>query len=575
MPVLARPPSQVQANQLEGQSSWSDAYGASFDETFATGPLAGIDTALELNASEGGIASYGDAGSLTRQRKLSPHVSLADAMQQVKDAGLEGQVPLGYPQGLRQETLTNLIEKNKARIRRQTLASQYDGWTPQVAGMLAGSIVDPANIALSLVPVVGEARYAKLLKDAAGPLGRFGVRAGVGALEGTVGAVVAEPFIYLGQQQWRNDYDAYDSMLNIVGGATFGAVLHAGAGLAVDKFGRRVGEVEIDRDATLLREAFEVQREVATTGRAPDWMRPLDADRTTIEARLADAAPSARADAPPALYRGTKEGEPGSGTFYTTDRAYAEKYGNNVETLEGFDAEPINLTSALDSEVVDSFNADRLGTILDDALGAELADKVMRALPAGGTDTQISVRQLMSRRPLDVMRDAGVPALKFKQGTGDTVAVLFKSAPMDTADVFAPVRPFIAALDQGTQAASLRMAIGQALQGQKIDVTPAMLSDPMFQTNPSAYAAAREGAVKNTTSMADADQRASQTADAHLRQSPGDTTVEDARTLLADLEERMAQRGLDPKAIEVDDAEIKLQDEGAKVATMCMMRNGA
>ena len=43
-------------------------------------------------------------------------------------------------------------------------------------------LLDPLNIASAFVPVVGEARYANLLARAASPLGRAGVRAGVGAL---------------------------------------------------------------------------------------------------------------------------------------------------------------------------------------------------------------------------------------------------------------------------------------------------------------------------------------------------------------------------------------------------------
>lgn len=243
MPVLTRPQGIPAPEQLAGVSTFGEAAQASFQEAWATGPTGSLDIANALSESEEGRQTpiYLGGGQTTTvqsiaPRGLSPKLSQADAQQRVKDAGLEGKIPLDkYPNGIRQETLNSLIQLNTDAQKRQTINSEYNGWTPQLAGMLAGSIVDPSNVALSFIPVVGEARYASLLSKAGTNIfARAGVRAGVGAVEGLTGAALAEPTIYLGQQRWRNDYDAYDSMLNIAGGAVFGGLLHAGAGLPRD-----------------------------------------------------------------------------------------------------------------------------------------------------------------------------------------------------------------------------------------------------------------------------------------------------------------------------------------------------
>jgi GGDEF domain-containing protein len=250
MPVLTRPAATLPAEQLQGTSTPAEAFKAALDETWATGPTGALVTAADIDEAEHGSSEYAGevfmatrvGGVVPKAPRLSPRLSVDAAKQRVAEAGLEGHIPLDrYPQGIREETLGLLIQLNKDKVRRQTLSAEYDGYTPGIAGMVIGSLIDPANVATSFIPVVGEARYAQLLARAGGLAGRTGVRAGVGGLEGAVGAALVEPAIYAGQQQWRSDYDAYDSMLNIAGGAGFGAFLHGGAGMVKDAFGRPVG----------------------------------------------------------------------------------------------------------------------------------------------------------------------------------------------------------------------------------------------------------------------------------------------------------------------------------------------
>lgn len=253
MPVLTRPSATLPAEQLQGTSTAAEAFSAALAETWATGPTGALVTAADIEEAEFGAQQRAGevfmatrvGGIVPQAPKLSPRLSPDVAKQRVAEAGLAGHVPLDkYPGGIREETLGLLIRLNQDKVRRQTLAAEYDGYTPGIAGMVIGSLVDPANVATAFVPVVGEARYAQLLARAGGMAGRTGVRVGVGGAEGAVGAALVEPAIYAGQQQWRTDYDAYDSMLNIAGGLAFGSLLHGGAGMVKDAFGRPLPTVD-------------------------------------------------------------------------------------------------------------------------------------------------------------------------------------------------------------------------------------------------------------------------------------------------------------------------------------------
>lgn len=848
MPVLARPPVQTdQPEQLEGIATWTDAAGAAFDETFNTGPLKSISTAAKLNESEGGIFSWGNDGILTGRRPLSPKIPIQDAIQQVKDAGLEGKVPLGYPQGIRQETLNTLIELNRQKIRRQSIASQYDGWTPAVAGMVFGSIVDPGNIALAVIPVVGEARYAQLLSRTSSAFGRFGVRAGVGATEGVVGATLAEPFIYMGQQSWNNDYDAYDSMLNIAGGSLFGATLHAGAGLASDSasgvrryFGDEQASTAIDVPVDAMRSPQQLipdeiplnaapltPDERAVEGRAaaqvladkpaaikayeslegtdggriisvdeareifPDYNRgpegrtansvavhepasvvakavwkqrlaePVAEGRTpqviftaggtgagkTSAIRHVEGA-RAQFDAADLIYDGNLQNvksaearinealDSGRGvsiwyinrdpvdafTNGVLPRAGNESYGRTVP-IEGHVATHLQAARALqelaerykdnpdvDIRVFNNAAETVEGTVGDVARIAQMQDNVLRGellnavteqiksgklgprvaayyladarrsagiqsqaagflrpegkqRPSGGAggsehpglpswpvkprtgaeagsiiDSRLSdLEQLASQRldaaivkaldvedsrltaklaahekrvknnvipadPRGALTDAQILAdstrrVEIRQQLEAHKAALAYGKELETlqaklakidsdralvelseklspsvADPFANIRTLVAELDQATQAMSLRMALGQALQGQHIDVTPAVFSDPAFRASPEAYAAGHQNAVANSKTVEGADLEASKAADERLSAGT-DATLDDARTLLKEDEDRFRDRGGDPSTIEVDDLEAKQQAQAAKAVSLCMMRH--
>lgn len=159
-----------------------------------------------------------------------PVVPVEEQERQIKDAGLEGQ--LKAKEGYNQETINIIIENKQIENLASLVRERAPGWhiIPDFASGFAASMLDPVNLATAIVPVVGEQRLFSMLRAAKGAWGRAGVRAGVGAASGALGAVIMEPGIALGQMELQADYSFTQSLLNISMGAAMGAVLQPGFG---------------------------------------------------------------------------------------------------------------------------------------------------------------------------------------------------------------------------------------------------------------------------------------------------------------------------------------------------------
>ncbi len=221
-----------------------DVFDAAFDEAFSTNPSTSLFRLEQLNQQEQGRAVVAGPESYLAPNagRLEPETPLIDAQQardQVANAGLDVKIP---DQGIRQGALEILMTRHQEELARQQVMIRANGGSlpTQVAAGLAASLLDPLNIASAFVPVVGEARYARMLEAAASPLGRAGVRAGVGAAEGAVGAAILEPFPLLAAQADQTEYDLSDSFANIAFGAALGGGLHAVGGAASDALRRRL-----------------------------------------------------------------------------------------------------------------------------------------------------------------------------------------------------------------------------------------------------------------------------------------------------------------------------------------------
>lgn len=164
------------------------------------------------------------------EKKLSKQ----EAQQQINAQNL----PLSVPdEGYTQKALDIVMDRKKNELMRQAQIEDSTGFyngTVQFSANLAAQMLDPANIALGFMPVIAPAKYAALLAGANNPWSKAAIRAGVGAIEGGVGAAVVEPAIYQAKQREQADYEMADSLWNIALGSIMGGGLHAGTGAIAD-----------------------------------------------------------------------------------------------------------------------------------------------------------------------------------------------------------------------------------------------------------------------------------------------------------------------------------------------------
>ena len=174
--------------------------------------------------------------------------------------------------------------------------------TQTTLNLIAGfgaSLVDPINVASAFIPVAGTARAFKLTQRLGQSLASPTLkRAGQGVLEGTVGAAVVEPIIYLGTQDTGWNYTIYDSLLNIGFGAAAGGVLQPVVGRFLDISDAR-GRAASVRYETNFKTAIAQMLEGRPTAVSPVVNPPTPRAGTRIEAATdATTTPVAAADAP-------------------------------------------------------------------------------------------------------------------------------------------------------------------------------------------------------------------------------------------------------------------------------------
>lgn len=200
----------------------SEVYEETFAQAFEENPIAALARAKQL------ADDYRSGGK---------RLDFETATQRLKERGMEGDIKVSEA-GIPEAALTTLIERKAIERRRQEVFGQAEGGFAQGAARLGialgTSVIDPLNVATAFIPVIGEARYTSLLARAGGTLGRTGVRAGVGAVEGVAGAALIEPIIAGSRRYEQADYDMADSLLNVAFGGLFGAGLHSVGGAISD-----------------------------------------------------------------------------------------------------------------------------------------------------------------------------------------------------------------------------------------------------------------------------------------------------------------------------------------------------
>jgi hypothetical protein len=421
--------------------------------------------------------------------------------------------------------------------------------------------------------------------------GRTGVRVGVGAIEGTVGAAIVEPLNYYANVQQQADWDAFDSAQNIAGGMFFGSALHAGAGL----FGDMIRPPR-KYESTTHTDIVETK-----TPEVDAHEMALQRERTLVLDRLAEGRPLTRQDA---LARASENfdggyiAKTGKGTFRIVDSevnmgglmpdgAWAREAiaydasGNEVGRLQYTnDGTPPTVEVAKASQrqgVATAMYkvAKEKGGVLGDA---------QTGLEGGAyrTDEGQAFRQGADDAPVTLTRgDDATQALIEAEADrllGDGQNTLSKSITDELRkDKFYNIRPFLAKLPKDTQDSMFRMAIAQMVTGRPIDVAPALYA------NFGDINSAADAAMRNAGEVAGADHISSQSADARIKNAPKEDLAalkEQAAELDAILKKQSEALGMNPKELKslLDDtdaiADAKAEANALDIAVLCMQRAG-
>lgn len=203
-----------------------------------------------------------------------PNITKQQAEQELTRFGVTFDIP---DEGMPKDKFQYLAERQvyMKQLESDQERRRASGMTAAVgfgAGM-ASELINPINY----IPVIGPSRWAATVGAKTTSLGRFGARAGLGAVEASAATAITEPSNYYFAQQLGDDYTVYDSIANVMTGAAFGAGLSGGAGIFADAFNFKSG---------VLNGVSRSDREFITQKAAERLLRDGDVD----VAQIVDAA---------------------------------------------------------------------------------------------------------------------------------------------------------------------------------------------------------------------------------------------------------------------------------------------
>jgi hypothetical protein len=225
------------------QAPMGEVLGAVVDQTFYDNPTNQLLRMKERSAvtpheAEQVVDPF-TGEVLGESKAITPDMLDAEtARSKIAEAGIKYQVP---DAGISAPLLDLIIRDKREAMRREQIMARAPGGVVngslQFAAALGASILDPLNVASAFIPVVGEARFAKMMAGAGtGAFARAGARAKVGAIEGAVGQAMIEPLMAMSASDDQIDYTAADTLRNIAFGAFMGSTIRAGGGAIKDKF---------------------------------------------------------------------------------------------------------------------------------------------------------------------------------------------------------------------------------------------------------------------------------------------------------------------------------------------------
>lgn len=457
-----------------------DAAEAAFDDAWFNNPTTSARRINELQTAEQGeviqneARGWGYVAPAVRAEPATPLLTAEEARAQVKDSGLDIKVP---NEGIRAGALEILIERNREQRERQMVLENAPASTVpvQLLAGFAASAVDPINVASAFIPFVGEARYASMLAQTTSRLGRFGVRARVGAIQGAAGAALVEPLPLMAASQDQTDYGATDTLMNIAFGGLLGGGLHGVGGLVSD----------VRRGSILNDTVAQVQAESApgVTSRRSPLSRalesgdddPMMALRESLEAGIAadrvqiaaNARRQAQEELAPVIRQELESIAAGRVSGIPEMRAEAIAIDQRLSSIES------EQPALAEQYRAQGMEPDQATAAAREAISEQRQQLVQR---------KAEVEQAMAGN--DRAKIAQAELQRLNRGE---IPEQFSGRVFDRADQIAAgfdIRPSFRAVAEAapwfTRQAALRSAVAQAVTGRQIDVEAIFdLNDPL------------------------------------------------------------------------------------------------
>ena len=300
------------APESEGISTLGASFGerwqAGVAETVENLPLMSSFRTGKLATADGGVPAWSDPQDIMQEqieqskRPAIPDMPMSEAKEKVKAAKLENSITLPDQDSIKAPVLDLMIEHaQQQRERQTTIARGPQGFIPGAldvgTSFLVGAM-DPVNVAAFSIPILGEARYAKLLASAGeSVIARAGVRSATGAAQGAVGSVALQPVDYYTHTQDGQDYTMAQALENIIMGAGTGGLMHA-TGLPLNIRGALFGEayravrgrpLDLPVEAPVLRgNAQENVTEPASVSETPPADNHEASERAVVQNAVAE-----------------------------------------------------------------------------------------------------------------------------------------------------------------------------------------------------------------------------------------------------------------------------------------------
>lgn len=273
-----------------------DVLGATFQETLYYNPLNAVNRLAEQ------YTGLGQTGKVISKDDWKESEYYRDGIQ-VDDNGIK--------EGLAQLLAERVDRRREFQITLQRSKGGFGLGAAQFGVAIAGSFLDPLNVASAFIPAVGPARVASM----AAKMGKSGSRAVKGAIDGAVGAAVLEPLI-IGAAAAEQDesYTLLDSFLNVAVGSALGSGLHVGFGKISDRINRTPPQTRARAEKTSIGQVLTDKH--VQTDRIID-----EAETTTVkpEAEQTDTITVYNSDGEPRVVEKVRVDDEGIITIKDTD----------------------------------------------------------------------------------------------------------------------------------------------------------------------------------------------------------------------------------------------------------------